>query len=55
MIFDSETMELARTVAGAVANGGLPKEGVPIRSRVVSCCTVWHFANDYSPTYPRAA
>lgn len=29
-IFESETMELARTVAGAVANGGLPKDGVPI-------------------------
>ena len=29
-IFESETMELARTVAGAVANGGLQKEGVPI-------------------------
>jgi N-acetylglucosamine kinase-like BadF-type ATPase len=29
-IFESETMELARTVAGAIANGGLPTEGVPI-------------------------
>jgi N-acetylglucosamine kinase-like BadF-type ATPase len=29
-IFESEAMELARTVTGAVVNGGLPKEGVPI-------------------------
>ena len=29
-IFETETLELARTVAGAVANGGLPRDGVPI-------------------------
>jgi N-acetylglucosamine kinase-like BadF-type ATPase len=29
-IFDTETMDLARTVVGAVVNGGLPKESVPI-------------------------
>jgi N-acetylglucosamine kinase-like BadF-type ATPase len=29
-IFDSETAELARTIAGAVANGDLPKDGVPV-------------------------
>ena len=29
-IFESETLELARTVAGAIASGGLPREGVPI-------------------------
>jgi N-acetylglucosamine kinase-like BadF-type ATPase len=30
MIFETETMELARTIAAAVANGGLPREGVPV-------------------------
>jgi N-acetylglucosamine kinase-like BadF-type ATPase len=29
-IFESESLELARTAAGAVFNGGLPREGVPI-------------------------
>jgi N-acetylglucosamine kinase-like BadF-type ATPase len=29
-IFEGEALELAKTAAGAVANGGLPKEGVPI-------------------------
>jgi N-acetylglucosamine kinase-like BadF-type ATPase len=29
-IFETETMELARTAAAAVANGGLPKDGVPV-------------------------
>ena len=29
-IFETETLELAKTVAGAVANGGLPRMGVPI-------------------------
>ena len=29
-IFESETMELARTVAGAVANGQLPTDGIPV-------------------------
>ncbi len=29
-IFESETYELARTAAGAVINGGLPREGVPV-------------------------
>jgi hypothetical protein len=29
-ILESETMDLARTVAGAISNGGLPTEGVPI-------------------------
>lgn len=29
-IFENETLELARTAAGAVASGGLPKDGVPI-------------------------
>jgi N-acetylglucosamine kinase-like BadF-type ATPase len=30
MIFEDETRELAKTAAGAVANGGLPKDGVPV-------------------------
>lgn len=29
-IFEGEARELARTAAGAVANGGLPRDGVPI-------------------------
>jgi N-acetylglucosamine kinase-like BadF-type ATPase len=29
-IFEGEALELARTAAGAVANGGLPKDGVPV-------------------------
>ena len=29
-IFESEALELARTAAGAVANGGLPREGLPV-------------------------
>jgi N-acetylglucosamine kinase-like BadF-type ATPase len=29
-IFESETLELARTVAGAVINGNLPRDGVPV-------------------------
>jgi N-acetylglucosamine kinase-like BadF-type ATPase len=29
-IFENEALELARTAAGAVANGGLPKEGLPV-------------------------
>jgi len=29
-IFHAETLELARTIAGAVSKGGLPKDGVPI-------------------------
>jgi N-acetylglucosamine kinase-like BadF-type ATPase len=29
-IFESESMELARTAAGAVFNGGLPREGLPV-------------------------
>jgi N-acetylglucosamine kinase-like BadF-type ATPase len=29
-IFEAEVMELARTAAGAVVNGGLSKEGVPV-------------------------
>lgn len=29
-ILESETLDLAKTAAGAVANGGLPKDGVPI-------------------------
>jgi N-acetylglucosamine kinase-like BadF-type ATPase len=29
-IFESESLELARTVAGAVVNGNLPREGVPV-------------------------
>jgi N-acetylglucosamine kinase-like BadF-type ATPase len=29
-IFESETLELAKTAAGAVANGGLPRDGVPV-------------------------
>jgi N-acetylglucosamine kinase-like BadF-type ATPase len=29
-IFDSEITELARTIAAAVTNGGLPKDGVPL-------------------------
>jgi N-acetylglucosamine kinase-like BadF-type ATPase len=29
-IFDAETHELARTIAGAIANGHLPRQGVPI-------------------------
>jgi N-acetylglucosamine kinase-like BadF-type ATPase len=29
-IFETETLELARTIAGAVASGGLPRDGVPV-------------------------
>ncbi len=29
-IFESEALELAKTAAGAVANGGLPRDGVPV-------------------------
>ena len=29
-IFESETLELARTAVGAVVNGGLPEENVPV-------------------------
>ena len=29
-IFETETMELAKTIAGAIANGGLPRDGVPV-------------------------
>jgi len=29
-IFEAETLELAKTAAGAVANGGLPHDGVPV-------------------------
>ena len=29
-IFETETLELARTAAGAVANGGLPRDGLPV-------------------------
>jgi N-acetylglucosamine kinase-like BadF-type ATPase len=29
-IFESETLELAKTAAGAVANGGLARDGVPV-------------------------